>query len=338
MSRHSPVGCILFFCLSETLRWKKTDSTYALADRIYRPEDRSRKTSRWSSFLHVLNHQDLLHEIADGSSYMWGKARGQNPDATRDDDLEVLTGGRRDEGVLQKKSGPKDEKALEGFEGEGHPATLYQNGGQQYARSSVAPRAVQAGGEDRYSPAPVSAIRSWRRSSRNTYGQVPTDDERQPDLGYDIRPIVSTSMQVRHHSDRTSTLPLDLPRLDVPTASSTSSDHFDTQQPLPPWRHSFQSSTLSSDRGTFGRGHRHSIDGSRCPSGSERFHARDQSTDSFRTAPSSPTPQPPSQDQRLWRQTAASEGVVPFIGIPQGAQLGSSRDVVRLRPLPRHPM
>lgn len=337
MSRHSPVGCILFFYLSETLQWKKTDLTYALADRIYRPEDRSLKTSRWSSFLHVLNHQDLLHEIADGSSYMWGKARGRNPDATRDDDLEVLTGGRRDEAVLQKEAGSKDEKALGGFEGEGHPATLHPNGGQQYARSSAAPCAVHAGGEDRYSPAPVSATRSWRRSSRNTYGQVPTDDDRQPTLGYEIRPIVSTSMQVRHHSDRTSTLPLDLPRLDVSTAPLASSDRFDTQHPLLPWRHSFQSSTLSSDRGTFGRGHRRSIDGSRSPSGSEHLHARHQSTDSFRTAPSSPPTQPPSQDQRLWRQTAASEGVVPFVGIPQGARPGSSRDVVRPRPLPRHP-
>jgi hypothetical protein len=265
------------------------------SDRVYRPEDRSLKTSRWKAFLHVLNHQDLLHEIAAGSAYLWAKLRGREPDATRHDDLEHLTGGRRDVEYLPCKRSAADDLGGAGTEKDN---------------------------ADEYSPAPLSRISRYRAA----YSSLPVDNlesGRDSPLSLQCGGLTPLDDARRPH-------PLnfaDMPRLQPPRGPNASVAH--------PTSSAYQSTRDShgdSERGTFG--HRRASSSSLVDSvrHQPRDGSADSfQTAQSNLAHQSPAMRSVQQySHRLSLDASPLEGAVPSIGLPQGVHLPSAGGVVRL--------
>ena len=334
-SRPSPVSFLYGEPLSEER--SATDILTALtpADRVYRPDDRSLKTSQWKAFVHVLNHQDLLHEIAAGSSYLWAKMRGREPDATRDDDLEHLTGARRDEGPPCKaerlKGDGAEKKAFRDDPSDIDllPA-LHQRQRLMQSRPQASTRASQILEEDEYSPAPLGRVDRLRARYESLSVDEPeaSRDPRLSPEGWSVLPSNPASQQFPPNLT-------DLPRLRMPRGPNAT-----VIQPIDDSYRSIRNSQGNSERGTFGLRHSSST-------GSVDSHLREASADSFQTAQSrlahdSPALRSVQQHAaRLSLDGSLPSGVVPFIGLPRGAHLPSAGGVVRpvaqhARPVAQH--
>lgn len=320
-SRHSPVRVPALLLSREA----DTHIPPLVADRAYRPGDRSLGTSQWKAFLHVLNHQDLLYEIIAGSKYLWAKIRGREPDATRDDDLEHLTGGRRDEPPLKpavKPPSSNDSAKKHAMREMPKDRAVRDTAEHQQQRLSsrrpTSPDISQLSEADRISLNPMGRVSRLRAR----YENLPFEE---PQARQNLHLVTDGWSALFPNLAARSPFPhlTDMPRLQPPRGPNAPVGY-----PMSCSETSICASYSPSERGTFG--HRQSSN-----TGVIDSHPRDASADSLHTARSqldhlaSVVHTSRRQSARLSLYAPSLSEVITSIGLPCDAHLPSAGGTVR---------